>query len=74
MNKCIEILIKTVFGEDKFYPQCKNANIFAKIAKTKTLTKHNIAWIEELGFRVRYFTLLKGKPVEIYLRSDVEKN
>ena len=34
----IEVTAKSVYGETKFYPECRSAALFARIAGTKTLT------------------------------------
>ena len=48
----ITVKIKTVYGVDKIYPACENAQRFAEIAGTKTLTAHTIRQIKAMGILV----------------------
>jgi hypothetical protein len=50
MNILVEI--KTVYGEEKIYPMCQQAKLFAQIAGTKTLTRSVINHIKALGVEV----------------------
>lgn len=61
----IEVRLEVKYGKELFYPQCPRATIFAKLTKTLTLSIHDLAYIESLGFEIKYFTLLAGKPVRI---------
>jgi len=57
----IIVQIKNVYGEDRVYPICKNAQLFAKLARTKTLTRETLMTIHQLGFKVAI------KPLELNL-------
>ena len=48
----ITVEIKSVFGTEKIYPACKDAQLFADIAGTKTLSRNVIAMIKGLGYTV----------------------
>lgn len=48
----ITVEVKKVFGHDKVYPVCKKALIFARIAKTETLTPDSIRYIKRLGYEI----------------------
>ncbi|HXU78594.1 MAG TPA: hypothetical protein VN794_18605 [Methylomirabilota bacterium] len=50
MNILVEI--KCVYGEEKIYPTCQQAKLFAQIAGTKTLTRSVIDHIKALGIEV----------------------
>lgn len=53
MNKpAIEIEVKDVYGQPKYYPVNNAAKVFARIAGTKTLTVETINSAKELGFVV----------------------
>ena len=52
MNKTIIVRIKSVYGENKVYPVCREAETFAKLAGTKTLTMSTIKLIKDLGYTV----------------------
>ena len=53
MDKSIEVEIKEVYGVVKFYPICEQAQLFADIAGTKTLTPQVIKKIEALGYSIK---------------------
>ncbi len=48
----IKITIKSVYGQEKAYPACAKAMIFADMLGSKTLTPRNLADIQRLGFEV----------------------
>jgi len=48
----IIVEIKTVYGEQKVYPVCSNAQVFADIAGTKTLTEYTLNKIKALGYSI----------------------
>jgi len=48
----ITVRIKNVYGEDKYYPVCEMAKLFARIAHQTTLTAANIKMIKEYGYAV----------------------
>ncbi len=45
----IKVQVKSIYGVDKTYPICSRAQIFAKLAGTKTLTEHTLECIDALG-------------------------
>jgi hypothetical protein len=48
----IIIEIKSVYGEEKFYPVCEVAKKFCELLGTKTLTDRAIKNILDLGYEV----------------------
>lgn len=50
----MEVLIraKCVYGENRYYPICEKAKMFAEIAGTKTLTPAVLATIKALGYKL----------------------
>ena len=48
----ITVQIKSVYGQDKIYPICDTAKLFASIAGTKTITKDALISIHQLGFKI----------------------
>jgi hypothetical protein len=52
----MEILIraKCVYGENKYYPLCEKAKLFAEIAGTKTLTPAVLGNIKALGYKLTF--------------------
>jgi hypothetical protein len=56
MSKSILIEVKTQCGNNVIYPACNNAETFAKLAGTKTLTKHTLELIEQLGYEIDTYT------------------
>lgn len=48
----ITVKIKSVYGLETVYPACPAAELFAKIAGTKTLTSHALRDIQSLGYEI----------------------
>ena len=48
----IQVLVREVYGQIKFYPKCDKAKTFASIAGTTTLTEGTLRKIMKLGYRV----------------------
>ena len=48
----IEIEVKSVYGNELYYPACKHAEAFARIANSKTLTAQTLRQISQLGYEV----------------------
>lgn len=46
----IKVTIKNVYGQEKIYPACDKAIIFADMINQKTLTDRDIAMIKQLGY------------------------
>ena len=53
MELVITVEVKRVYGEEKIYPVCEKALIFAKMVGQKTLTPSNIANIKALGYTIK---------------------
>ena len=49
----ITVEIREVYGEQKVYPICDKAQLFANIAGTKTLTHHTLIQVEQLGYLIQ---------------------
>jgi hypothetical protein len=54
----LQIKIKTVYGEVKYYPVNDAAKTFAAIAGTKTLSIDNLKRIKSLGIAIEYVEAL----------------
>lgn len=52
MEQYIVVQIKSVYGNETVYPVCQKATLFAKLARTKTLTNDTLAYIKALGYRI----------------------
>lgn len=48
----ITVRVREVYGTTKYYPECEDAKLFAKIAKTETLTEQTLNRIIKLGFKL----------------------
>ena len=59
MNRTITVKIKSVYGEEKVYPVCVDAQTFADLAGTRTLTIGTIEHIKRLGYKVELVTQSK---------------
>lgn len=49
----IQVKIKNVYGNEKIYPVCKKAEIFASLVGQTTLTPRDISYIKMLGYEVK---------------------
>lgn len=56
MSKSILIEVKSQYGNNVIYPACNNAETFAKLAGTKTLTKNTLELVEQLGYKIDTYT------------------
>ena len=52
MTTEVEIFRRNVYGVTKYYPACGKAALFAKIARTKTLSREALELIMALGFEI----------------------
>tara|TARA_R100000664_G_C2730491_1_gene121166 strand:- start:744 stop:995 length:252 start_codon:yes stop_codon:yes gene_type:complete len=68
MQPGIVVEIRNVYGEDKVYPVCEHAKIFADIAGTKTLTEDTLDKIESLGYEL----ILEHKKSPLAARLGVK--
>lgn len=59
MSRSITVKIKSVYGEEKIYPVCTDAQTFADLAGTRTLTISTIEHIKRLGYKVELVTQSK---------------
>ena len=53
----IQLEVKLSFGKDKLdciYPVCRVAHLFAKIAKTTTLTPTTLRYVKALGYELDF--------------------
>jgi hypothetical protein len=54
MNITVEL--KNVYGNRLIYPVCEQAQLFAKLVGTKTLTTQHVDCIKKLGYTVEVAT------------------
>ena len=52
-SKTIIVLRKDQYGTMVYYPVCDASHLFARIAKTKTLTTENLTNIKQLGYTIQ---------------------
>ena len=48
----ITIEIRDIYGIRTIYPHCQTAKLFAKLAGTKTITRHALETIKALGYQI----------------------
>ena len=48
----ITVKIKNVFGNERIYPVCPQAKLLTRLTGHKTLTRHAISLIKEMGYTV----------------------
>ena len=52
----IQVLIKSVYGVDKIYPQCEKARLFAELTRKVTLDERDLSIVKALGYDVEELT------------------
>tara|TARA_R110000803_G_scaffold91860_1_gene159348 strand:- start:1103 stop:1297 length:195 start_codon:yes stop_codon:yes gene_type:complete len=52
IKKDLKIKVTTHYGNTFYYPMCKTSQVFAGIAKTKTLSFHVLKSLKEIGFKI----------------------
>jgi len=55
----ITVTIRDVYGLQTIYPHCDKAKLFARLAGTKTITRHALETIKALGY------LIEIKPLHV---------
>jgi hypothetical protein len=48
----IQVTVRDIYGLQTIYPACDIAKLFARLAGTKTLTRHALETIRALGYTV----------------------
>lgn len=48
----IRVQVKSVYGNEVFYPACPQAQLFADVAGTRTLTAQKLEMIKRAGYEV----------------------
>lgn len=56
MNSIVEVIVKSVYGEEKVYPANETAQTFCDIAGTKTMTHALLCKVEKLGYTINDVT------------------
>ena len=52
MQPVITVRVDRNYGVKTVYPVSREAQLFARIAGTKTLTRHTLRDVRELGYRI----------------------
>lgn len=50
--QAIKVQVRELYGSLVVYPACERAQLFARIAGTKTLTTETLRTIEAIGFTI----------------------
>ena len=48
----IKVIVKHLYGKELIYPMCKISNVFADIAKTKTLSIEVLRSLKSIGYTI----------------------
>ena len=59
----IKVIVKSIYGNELIYPMCKTSNVFADIAKTKTLSKEILKSLTDIGYQVELVNNSKLKEL-----------
>ncbi len=52
MELKIQVSIRSVYGQERIYPVCAKAKLFAELAGQTTLSPRHITKIKQLGYAV----------------------
>jgi hypothetical protein len=63
MDNTIKVERRSVYGVMKYYPVCNNAKLFARIARTTTLTPEVLRHVQSLGFLLSFVILSEGELI-----------
>ena len=53
MDKTIQVEVKHPYGTERIYPVCETSKIFSRLAKTETLSRHDLEAIKKLGYEIQ---------------------
>ena len=53
MNKVLMVTVKNVYGTEMIYPANEVAQIFASIARQRTLSRENLRRAQALGYEIQ---------------------
>lgn len=67
MTNTIQVLCKSNYGVETYYPTCDKAKAFASIAGTKTLTVSVLMQIKALGYEVTV-----SHPMSNFLKGNTQ--
>jgi hypothetical protein len=75
METKIEITLKSVYGQLKAYPACRQAGLLAELAGTRTLTSQALCLAEALGFKIHatFASAAVDFPPHLVKASDLAK-
>jgi len=62
----IQIEVRSIYGNDTYYPLNNLALDIAKIAGTKTLTTHMLRILLGMGFPIKVYKFIKPNVVPLY--------
>ena len=66
----IVVETRTVYGVTTHYPACPAAEVFARLAGTKTLTANALRDIKALGYEIHFCTKVDGQF--FFLKSEAQ--
>ncbi len=56
MEKKLQVIIKSVYGNDLIYPACDTSKLITELTGTKTLVPHQIKILKKNGFNIEVIT------------------
>ena len=70
--KTISIEVRSVYGQNKAYPVCADAHLFAQMLRTKTLTRDALKDIIALGYTVEARASCPGLTFAVTITSATQ--
>ena len=52
----IKVSIKTVYGVERIYPQCKISQSFSRLMRKRTFDREEIQEIKSMGYEIQVIT------------------
>lgn len=63
-DKIVLVTLRDTYGMPRIYPENENAELFAALVNRKTLTWHDLKYIEKLGYTVTE-TVRSDSPLKL---------
>ncbi len=65
MDNVVQVEKRSVYGKEQMYPVNRLGHALADFKGNKTLTSSDVAFLTQMGFKVRLVAVFSGEVVEI---------